>query len=560
MEELNLNNEHLDPQEESVTPNLTVPTEQETEKQPEVPTLKEEWNSWDSHLKQFCKLNENGELFLLAVENMPERKIGHLEAPDWKNQMEQWQKRFEDCQQQINDLNAEWETQEDKLKLESKVEKQMKCLMTESALGDFSPLLQNLKVKSDAIQQIYDANFQKRQEILNKAKAGMQEQDANFDFKSIKEEWKSAPEVRHSQYNELTTQLNELEENYYALKQKASEDRAHEEMQNLDLKLELCEKAERLKDSTDWRKTTDEMVKLFEQWKTIGLVTSIEKNQELWDRFNNARQHFFDQKREHSDKIRQEQENNYNLKLELVKKAEEIQNSTDWRPTTEAYELIMIEWKKIGRVPIEKSDELWDRLQAAKNVFFNAKRENAESFKKDLEENYQRKLALTEQMVKLKNSTDWHNATILVNQLMEEWRQIGHIPKSYGDDLWERFIGARKHFFKMKDEDRNNRRSRFKQQVQNRLQQTTQFLNKIETELEEAENDLKDYKQSLEQTGNETAIDRELRDNLEHLIKRLESSIPKKKAKIQEVMKQKEELEEKAKEIGNKNTKNKEGE
>lgn len=284
------------------------------------------------------------------------------------------------------------------------------------------------------------------------------------------------------------------------------------------------------------------MKEMMDKWKTIGRVASAEKNEELWTRFITARNIFFDRKKQHFEYIQQEQEGNLGLKLALVEQAEALSENTEWKETTTRLATIMDEWKTIGKVPFEKADELWNRLQTARDKFFSAKRQSAEEFKVNLEDNYAQKLVLLNRAEQLKNSDSWKEVTEEMNDLMQEWKKIGHIPREYGDEIWERFIAARHHFFNRKDADRDKRKARFQNQLDSRFQQTRQFLDKIKSELDEEENKLADFRESLNNTTGTGSKEEELRKHLENLIHQIEKKLPARREKIDEVSRQYEEL------------------
>src|SRR5690606_23132331 len=113
----------------------------------------------------------------------------------------------------------------------------------------------------------------------------------------------------------------------YENKRKNQEAYESQMMHNLDLKLELCEKAEALSLSKEWKDTTQKYKELNEEWKTIGRVASAEKNEELWNRFISAQNIFFDRKKENFERINAEQDQNLTLKKAIVEKAVTLQNN-----------------------------------------------------------------------------------------------------------------------------------------------------------------------------------------------------------------------------------------
>src|SRR5690606_12968136 len=172
---------------------------------------------------------------------------------------------------------------------------------------------------------------------------------------------------------------------------------------------------------------------------------------------------------------------------------EALKDSTDWKATTEAYSALMDAWKKTGRVPSERSDELWSRLQAARDTFFGNKRHHNAEVKVTMEDNLAQKTTLVNRAEQIMNSTDWRATTDELNELMTEWKKIGYVNRAQGDELWSRFINARKHFFDRKDADREKKKAKFQSQFQSRLQQPREFLNKISAELKEEEDKLEDF-------------------------------------------------------------------
>jgi len=230
----------------------------------------------------------------------------------------------------------------------------------------------------------------------------------------------------------------------------------------------------------------------------------------------------------------------------LVERAEALKDSKDWTKTSNAYAEIRDEWKKTGRVPTDKADELWGRLNAAKEVFFNNKRQFTETKKVELEDNYAQKLALVKRAEALKNSTQWRETTDEINELMTEWKSIGPVPREHSKKLWEQFIEARKFFFARKDADREKRKQKAEKQIARKQQKTEEFLVRLQNELKEEQEKLEDFKTALQNVtpGNK---EEELRAHLHKLIHQCETKIKHKEQKINEVSGQVRHAEERSK-------------
>lgn len=506
------------------------------------------WNELNFAGKEFCTLNDNQELVLCATPSSPERKLSAVTAENYATVAIALSDKFREVEGKVQELDAEWAQCDDKLKLGGKVARLKDYIQRANAIGDYQPIYTSLQQKEQEVQSLYDINYAEKLKLVEKAES-LQDSDewkaTTEAFRLIVEEWKNASPADKPRSEKLWERIEKARNHFYERKRQHQEDVEQDMMQNLDLKLEICETAEKHAASEDWRKSSDVMKELMDKWKTIGRVASAEKNEDLWNRFLAARNTFFDRKKHHFEQIQQEQEANYDLKLALVEKAEKLSVSTDWKETTASLAQIMDEWKVIGKVPFEKADELWNRLQAARDVFFNAKRQSAEEFKVSLEDNYAQKLALLNRAEQLKNSDNWKEATEELNDLMQEWKKIGHIPREYGDEIWERFISARHHFFNRKDADRDRRKARFQNQLDSRLQQTGQFLQKIREELAEEEHKLTDFRESLSNTTGGNPKEEELRRHLETLIAQIEKKLPARREKIAEVSRQYEELQQK---------------
>ncbi|WP_118949631.1 DUF349 domain-containing protein [Taibaiella helva] len=505
----------------------------------------EMWHELDFAGKAFCSLNDEQELILNATAYSPERRLSVLTSENYATVATALAEKFREVESKVQELNTEWEQQEDKLKLSGKIARLKDYIQRANAIGDYAPIYNDLHEKEKEVQQLYDTHYAEKLKLAERAEALQDSEDwkaTTEAMRAIVEEWKAANPADKGRSEKLWERIEKARNHFYERKRQHHEDVEQDMMQNLDLKLEICETAEQHAHSEDWRKSSDIMKELMDKWKTIGRVASAEKNEELWNRFIQSRNIFFDRKKQHFESIQTEQEGNYAQKLALVENAERLSDSTDWKETTVQLAHIMDEWKTIGKVPFEKADELWNRLQAARDKFFSAKRQSAEEFKVSLEDNYAQKLALLNRAEQLKHSENWKEATEEMNDLMQEWKKIGHIPREYGDEIWERFIAARHHFFDRKDADRDKRKARFQNQLDSRFQQTRQFLEKIRTELEEEESKLADFRESLSNTTGSGGKEDELRKHLENLIHQIEKKLPARRDKIAEVTRQYEEL------------------
>lgn len=140
--------------------------------------------------------------------------------------------------------------------------------------------------------------------------------------------------------------------------------------ENLEKKKALCEKAEALKDSTDWKATADILVALQKEWKAIGPVAK-KHSDAIWKRFVTACDYFFAQKNEQLASTRQVEQENLENKRGIIDKLKEIDESMD---STEAVKIVrdlMAQWNSIGHVPFKEKDKIYKEYQSLLDTLFS---------------------------------------------------------------------------------------------------------------------------------------------------------------------------------------------
>lgn len=140
--------------------------------------------------------------------------------------------------------------------------------------------------------------------------------------------------------------------------------------QNLEKKRTLCEKAEALKDSTDWKTTTDELIKLQKEWKTIGPVAK-KHSDAIWKRFIGACDYFFEQKNSATSSQRTIELNNLAQKKEIIEKLTAIEDTENAEEVIQIVRNLMKEWNEIGHVPFKEKDKLYKLYHAQVDRLFD---------------------------------------------------------------------------------------------------------------------------------------------------------------------------------------------
>ncbi len=145
---------------------------------------------------------------------------------------------------------------------------------------------------------------------------------------------------------------------------------------NLEKKKALCEKAEALKESTDWKETTEEMSKLQKEWKAIGTVPK-KYSEALWKQFIGACDYFFDQKNKATSSQRNEQMENLSKKKEVIERLQNLDLSIEGEEAVTRIKGLVKEYNEIGHVPFRDKDKIYKKFRELVDKEFDRLHVNA---------------------------------------------------------------------------------------------------------------------------------------------------------------------------------------
>jgi hypothetical protein len=208
----------------------------------------------------------------------------------------------------------------------------------------------------------------------------------------------------------------------------------------------LCARVEALLEETDLKKAAGELRQLHVDWKAAGPTTK-EKQESLWQRFKAAADQVHERTRAHFAVLDEQRGANLAKKEELAARVEALAGSSDWKETAELIKALQEEWKAVGPVPKEKSDELWKRFRGACDQFFDRRKAAFEAGDAERAANLAKQETLVAAVEKLADSTDWKRAGDEIKALQAEWKTIGAVPRDKAEETWKRFRGACDKFF-----------------------------------------------------------------------------------------------------------------
>lgn len=217
--------------------------------------------------------------------------------------------------------------------------------------------------------------------------------------------------------------------------------RAKEE-DNLTKKTALCEKIEEIakeeiKTAGEWEKKTKDIIAIQAEWKTIGFAPQ-KMNVKIFERFRAACDDFFSKKAEFFKNMKQQFAENADKKRALIEQAKALQDSTEWKSTSDKLIALQKEWKTIGMVPKKLGDKLWNEFLTACNHFFEARNSANAGTRNEERTNLEKKRGIIEQLKALaENAGD--NIQDKVRELIDEYNAVGHVPFKEKDKLYKEY-------------------------------------------------------------------------------------------------------------------------
>ena len=187
---------------------------------------------------------------------------------------------------------------------------------------------------------------------------------------ALQEDWKklgfAARKVNAALFTRFRAKCDEFFSEKAAFFKKMKEEMAA----NLEKKVALCEKAEALKDSQDWKKTTEALVALQKEWKTVGPVVK-KQSDAVWKRFVSACDYFFEQKAKLTVNVRQEERNNLKQKKAVIAAINEQLANADEKEAVKNIRELMKQWQGIGHVPFKEKDKVYAEYKKAVDAAYD---------------------------------------------------------------------------------------------------------------------------------------------------------------------------------------------
>ena len=336
---------------------------------------------------------------------------------------------------------------------------------------EFKHVMSVIKEKRSAFvaeqEKQKEMNLQIKLSIIEELKELVESPDdpnKNYtEFKKLQQQWNEVTLLPQGKINELWKNYQLYVEKFYDLLKLNNEFREYDFKKNLEIKMHLCDAAEKLADEADVVSAFHQLQKLHQEFRDTGPVAK-ELRDEIWVRFKAASTAVNRRHQQHFEALKEVEQNNLDQKAVICEIIEaidysELTNFASWENKTQEIIALQNKWKTIGFAPQKMNVRIFERFRKACDEFFRKKGEFVKILKESMAENLEKKRLLCEKAEALKESTDWKQTADELTKLQKEWKTIGPVTKKYSDAVWKRFISACDYFFEQKNKAASSQRS-----------------------------------------------------------------------------------------------------
>lgn len=302
-------------------------------------------------------------------------------------------------------------------------------------------------------------NLKQKQLILDKIKALVDSEENDQSLNALREymrQWKEVRQIPKEYQDELYAAYKFQVDKFYNQLSVFNELKELDKDKNLELKIDLIKRAEQLKDEPNIRKALLQLNKYHDDWKNTGPVRA-EISEDIWKRFKAASDIVIDAKKAEQATIDAERQQNLDKKIVLIERAETSiavvpTQPKEWAKIGKELDELMAEWKKIGPVPADKNEEIWNKFKAIRNQYYGERKHFFKDLNSSKKDNLTKKEALCDKAESLKDSNEFMKTSDALAKLQDEWKTVGPVPEDQNDLVWKRFRTAFDHFYARKNE------------------------------------------------------------------------------------------------------------
>ena len=318
-----------------------------------------------------------------------------------------------------------------------------------------------LKLIRDKRNQFYKSqeekkadNLRKKNEILERLRAlidGDDNSNSFHVFKEMQQQWKQVGLVPMSNIKTLWANYNALIDRFYDHRSIYFELKELDRKKNLEAKLDICTKAERLSEMTLLKDAVRELNELHHDFKHIGPVPK-EDQETVWQRFKKASDEVYARRDAFVAGLQVELQKNIETKAQLLSEIESFSSFAtdrikDWNQKTQQILELQKKWDAVGAVPRAKAKDLNKKFWTAFKTFFHSKGIFFKKLDEERGNNLKAKQELVKRARELKESEDWSKTSQEMIDLQKKWKEVGPVPEKQREKIYQEFKEACDFFF-----------------------------------------------------------------------------------------------------------------
>jgi len=328
---------------------------------------------------------------------------------------------------------------------------------------DFDATIKMLRGKKNKfykeLERQKNENLAKKNEVLEKLRSladGEDTENSFATFKELQKQWKAIGPVPNTHARTLWANYSALLDLYYDQRSIYFELKELDRKKNLEYKVELCEKAEKLMDESSLKVAVKELNELHHEFKHTGPVPRDEQDV-VWNRFKAASDAIYARRDEHMVALHEGFKINLEEKKKLIEElipftAFSSERIKEWNQKTKDILALQKKWESIGPVPRAQTREINRRFWSGFKGFFSNKNTFFKKLDGERDSNLELKKELVRKAESLKDSMDWENTTEELKRLQVEWKEIGPVPEKQREKVFQEFKAACDVFFEKRRE------------------------------------------------------------------------------------------------------------
>jgi hypothetical protein len=348
----------------------------------------------------------------------------------------------------------------------------------------------NLKLIRDRRAQHFKAqeeqktdNLQKKEALIEKLRELLESQENSNQFetfKQIQQQWKATGPVPGTQAKTTWANYHALVDRFYDNQSIYFELKELDRKKNLESKIELCARAERLVNVEIIKDAIKELNELHHEFKHIGPIPKDDK-EAVWARFKAASDAVYARRDEFLKKLQQDLSANYDQKNKLAEEAQQFvgfnsDRIKEWNEKTKEILELQKKWEIVGGLPRAKAKDVNKKFWSAFKQFFNNKNAFFRKLDEEREHNLQLKNDLIKKAIDLKESSDWEKTSNELKALQVKWKEVGPVPEKFRERIFKEFKEACDYFF----EQRRGQQGKVEHEQEENLARKNEICDELE--------------------------------------------------------------------------------